>query len=382
MAISVHLRQRKQSAKGQFSLYLEFYKGTTKSADGKVKPVREYEYLNLYLKDKPKNTVDKQQNKQILELAKSIKAKRELEIKNGQYGFRPDFKQRTSFLEYFQKEVEKRAKSDRNYGNWRSCFKHLQEFIRSDYHQNLTFSEVDERFCEAFKTYLSERARTSADQPLKTSSQSSYFAKLRAAMRQAVRDKILSTNPAESIPLPKVVSSKREYLTIEELRILTKVKCRYDVLKRAFLFSCLTGLRWSDIHNLKWRGVQQYGDGFRIVFHQQKTKGLQYLDISSQARELLGEEGHPEERVFIGLRYSTYMNTALMQWMLKAGITKDITFHCGRHTFAVLQLNYGTDIFTLSKMLGHSEIKTTMIYSQIMDQKKIEAANRIPTLNL
>lgn len=70
----------------------------------------------------------------------------------------------------------------------------------------------------------------------------------------------------------------------------------------------------------------------------------------------------------------------MREWCLKAGITKHITFHCGRHTFAVLQLSLGTEIYTVSKLLGHRELKTTQVYAQIMDAKKREAVNRIPEL--
>jgi site-specific recombinase XerD len=113
-----------------------------------------------------------------------------------------------------------------------------------------------------------------------------------------------------------------------------------------------------------------------------KNKGLQYLDMSEQARGYLGEQGNPDERVFTGLKYSSYMNVELSKWMMRAGITKDITFHCARHTFAVLQLTLGTEIFTLSKLLGHSELKTTQIYAKIIDEKKREAVNKIPDINI
>ena len=95
--MKVHLRQRKQSKKGSISLYLEIYKGTQKKPDGSIKNIKDYKYLNLYLLDNPKNPVDKQQNKEILKLAESIKAKTELEIKNGLYGFTNEFKQDTNF---------------------------------------------------------------------------------------------------------------------------------------------------------------------------------------------------------------------------------------------------------------------------------------------
>ena len=105
-------------------------------------------------------------------------------------------------------------------------------------------------------------------------------------------------------------------------------------------------------------------------------------DNPKQARELLGEIGLAEERVFKGLKYSAWHNLKLQQWVMRGGISKTITFHCARHTYATLQLTNGTDIYTVSKLLGHRELKTTQVYAQIIDQKKVEAANVIPTLTL
>ena len=118
----------------------------------------------------------------------------------------------------------------------------------------------------------------------------------------------------------------------------------------------------------------------RVVFRQKKTKGFEYLDISDQAVKYLGERGKPDERVFIGLKYSAWHNMALQRWCMDAGINKTITFHCGRHTFAVLQLSLGTEIYTVSKLLGHKELKTTEVYARILDEKKREAVNKIPEL--
>ena len=92
---------------------------------------------------------------------------------------------------------------------------------------------------------------------------------------------------------------------------------------------------------------------------------------------MLGEEKAQDERVFVGLRYSAWYNVKLLQWVMKAGITKNITFHCARHTYATLQLSLGTDIYTVSKLLGHRELKTTQIYAKVIDDKKIEAADKI-----
>jgi integrase len=374
----VHLRQRKQTKHGNISLFLEIYKGTTTAADGKIKNLRDYEYLNLYLIDKPKTAVERQTNKDNLLLAASIKAKRELEIKNGLYGFANEFKQNTNFIAYFTDQMNKRKDSKGNFGNWASTLNHLIKFADT----KLSFKEIDDTFCEKFRDYLSNKAKTKSGQPLSSSSVSSYFNKFRACLKEAVKKKIILSNPAIDVSISKGIENKREYLTFDELKSIVKAECRYDVLKRAFIFSCLTGLRWSDINNLKWSETQNTNEGWRITFHQQKTKGLQYLDISEQARSYLGEQGYPEERVFTGLKYSSYMNVELSKWIMKAGITKDITFHCARHTFAVLQLTLGTEIFTLSKLLGHSELKTTQVYAKIIDEKKREAVNKIPDINI
>ena len=376
--MKVHLRQRKQTKSGSISLFLEIYKGTTITPEGKVKNLRAYEYLNLYLIDKPKTPLDRQSNKDTLLLAKSIKAKRELEIMNGLYGFANDFKQNANFVDYFIEQMEKRKQSDGNYGIWKSTLKHIIKFAGS----KVLFKEIDQTFCENFRDYLKGTAKKTSGQPLASSSVASYFSKFRACLKEAVRKKIILSNPAIDVNSPRIIENIREYLILEELKAVVKAECRYDVLKRAFLFSCLTGLRWSDINNLKWSELQKTTDGFRITFHQQKTKGLQYLDLSEQARGYLGEEGNPDDRVFTGLKYSSYVNVELTKWMMRAGVTKNITFHCARHTFAVLQLSLGTEIFTLSKLLGHSELKTTQIYAKIIDEKKREAVNKIPDINI
>jgi integrase len=376
--MKVHLRQRKQTKDGSISLYLEIYKGTTTSSEGKVKNLRDYEYLNLYLIDKPKTAIDKQQNKDTLQLAESIKAKRELEIKNGLYGFKNEFKQSANFVEYFKDLMNKRKQSKGNFANWDSTLKHLIKFAGT----KVSFREIDQNFCENFRDYLINNAKKTSGQPLSSSSVSAYFNKFRACLKEAVKKKIILSNPATDVSNPKVIENIRQHLTLDELKAIVKAECRYDFLKRAFIFSCLTGLRWSDVNSLKWSELQNTNDGWRITFHQQKTKGLQYLDISEQARGYLGEIGNPDDKVFTGLKYSSFMNIEISKWMMRAGITKDITFHCARHTFAVLQLTLGTEIFTLSKLLGHSELKTTQIYAKIIDEKKREAVNKIPDINI
>jgi integrase len=129
---------------------------------------------------------------------------------------------------------------------------------------------------------------------------------------------------------------------------------------------------------MTWSEVQFSNEiGHYIRFRQKKTKGAETQPISEQAFELLGERTIPDERVFVGLKYSAWHNLKLQQWVMKAGISKTITFHCARHTYATLQLTLGTDIYTVSKLLGHKDLKTTQIYAKIIDERKKEAANKI-----
>ncbi len=166
---------------------------------------------------------------------------------------------------------------------------------------------------------------------------------------------------------------------MEEVKKLVVTDCRYPALKRAFLFACFTGLRKSDIEKLTWGEVQKF-DGFtRLVFKQKKTGGQEYLDIPKAAEPYLGKRNGAgsQDLVFPAFKYSSEVSLELRRWAMAAGITKDFTFHCSRHTFAVMLLNSGTDIYTVSKLLGHREIATTQIYAHLVDARKQEAVSRI-----
>ncbi len=364
--MKVTLRQRQKANK--ISLYLDYYK------NGK----REYEYLGLYLIPEPEKgkltQAQKDENKKILSLAESVRSKRHLEIQNGMYGFNDQEKLKGFFIIYMETLAEMRMESKGNYDNWDSTIKHLRKFCPKD----ISFGQLDRKFVEGFKDYLTKTAKTPSNKNLSDNSAHSYFNKFRAALKQAVKDGIIRSNPAEQVDCLPQGDSEREFLTLEELQSILKHECEIPILKTAFVFSCLTGLRWSDINKLVWSEVQHSNDyGWYIRFRQKKTKGAETLPMSDQARDLLGEIGEPEERVFKGLKYSAWHNLKLQQWVMKAGISKTITFHCARHTYATLQLTLGTDIFTVSKLLGHKDIRTTQVYAKIIDEKKMEAANRI-----
>ncbi|MCL3781174.1 site-specific integrase [Prolixibacteraceae bacterium JC049] len=360
--MKVTLRQRNKN--GRISLYLDIYHS------GK----RKYEYLKLYLIDKPRSPEERTFNKKTLQLAESITAKRQLEFQSGFYGFEDSEKVNSSFLIYFELLVEKRHESDGNYGNWLSVLKHLKKWDKA----NVRFSDINHEWLEDLKEYFVHEAKTKQGKNLSKNSCVSYFNKVRAALREALKEGIIKQNPAAQIEGIKEAEIRREFLTLEELKRVKEAYCEIEVLKTAFLFSCLTGLRFSDIEKLTWTEIQHSKEnGYYIRFKQKKTKGQETLPVSDQAIEILGERGESDHKVFKDLTYSDYNNAKIREWMIRADVNKHITFHCARHTYATLQLALGTDIYTVSKLLGHKHLKTTEVYTKIIDEKKKEAANRI-----
>lgn len=204
-----------------------------------------------------------------------------------------------------------------------------------------------------------------------------YFSIFKAALKQAFVDGYLTVDLAAKVKGIPEQESRREYLTIEELNQLAATECDQPIIKRAALFSALTGMRHVDIQKLKWKEVVKDGDHWRVNFTQQKTKGVEYTPISEQAYLLCGDRLDGDRLVFEGLPSPSWISKPLERWIKSAGITKHITFHCFRHTFATLQLANGTDIYTVSKMLGHTNVRTTQIYTKVVDKKKESAADAI-----
>jgi integrase len=375
MTIKVALRQKKIS-KGRQSLYLDFYPAILNDKGEQTRR----EFLGLYIFEKPKTPIDKQHNIETVKIGESIRQQRdnflnkpEIYSEYEKEQLRKKEKGEQCFIEYFNNLANKRKAS--NHDNWVSALNYIKLFTNG----KLKFSDLNETFLEDFKEYLlTTKSKKSDKTTLSQNSAVSYFNKVKASLKQAYKDGILQSDLNAKISPIKAEETRREYLTIEELNKLVKTPCNNDLLKRAALFSALTGLRFSDIQKMIWSELEYIeGQGYFLNFSQKKTNGIEYYPISEQAVSLLNEKGEPTTKVFEGLEYSAYHNKHLFQWIGAAGITKDITFHCFRHTFATLQLFNGTDIYTVSKMLGHKDLKTTQIYAKIVDETKRKAADKI-----
>ncbi|VBB45768.1 Site-specific recombinase, phage integrase family [uncultured Paludibacter sp.] len=286
-------------------------------------------------------------------------------------------RQQIDFIEYFSKVSKDRHRNSSQsiIINWNRVAELLKLFTNS---QPLPFSQVTLSKAEEFRRFmLSAPCGGKKTGTVSHNTAATYYSIFKAGLKQAFIDGYLTVDISAKIKGIQDQESRREHLSVEELNILAETPCDRPILKRAALFSALTGVRHCDIQKLKWKEIQVVGEQVRLNFTQQKTKGVEYMPISEQAYQLCGEPGKPEQLVFEDLPDPSWISGPLKRWIKSAGITRNITFHCFRHTYATLQLAGGTDIYTVSKMLGHTNVKTTQIYAKVVDEKKQKATKAI-----
>ena len=343
--MKIKLQERKL-ANGKKSLLLSYYRGNRKH----------YEFLKLYLV--PERTkLDKQLNKNTYQLAEKVQAQRIVELQNKTFGYKTETNFKRNFMKYFDDQVEQRYESGSNYSMWRSTQKHLMTFTKG----YLTMDMITQEWMKKFRTYL--------ESCLSPNSSNSYFNVLKHGIHNAVDDGYLLNDSATRVKATPLEESNRVFLTIEEIRILSNSECKDYRLKKAFLFSCLTGLRISDIQRVQWENLTKNSEGeYEISLYMKKTKRFIIIPINTEAVNLLGDIKKGKSRIFPGIKYSAHLNHILASWVLINGIQKHITWHSSRHTYACLLIKYGADIYTVSKLLGHKDIKTTQIYAKVMDE--------------
>jgi integrase len=188
----------------------------------------------------------------------------------------------------------------------------------------------------------------------------------------------LEKSPAVNVHRLKVPESEKPHLTIEEVRRLAETPLEGTIgenVKRAFLFACYTGLRISDIRTLTWADVQ----GTQVAKTQYKTGVRVFVPLNDTAQSFLGDRGEPGDFVFPALaRAKSAGNAIVSRWGRAAKVSIPLGWHTARHTFAVLALESGADIYTVSKLLGHTSVKTTEIYARATDKLRREAVQAMP----
>ena len=373
----VRLRER-PIANGNRSLYLDIYS----------KGVRKIEALGLYLI--PELTpADKIQNRTTLDIARKIKSERILALQS--FGISQYEKIKkigislVDWLKYHEEQNFNLAKS--TVRGRRVCRQRMEEYLASISLRSIRLVDTDEDFIRGFLDYLRtapNKSCTLNPRPITNGNALHIQSCLTGALNRAVKEGLLARNPVLNIPTNerfKSMESNREFLTIQELKKAIATPAKHEDTKRAFIFACLTGLRFSDVKSLTWAKVEDSPDGSSKVVRtqMQKTKKWISIPLSAEALKWLNPKDGPDEPIF---HFYDPVNVEkhIGLWLKAAGINKHITFHCARHTFATMMITIGVDIYTVSKLLGHSKVTTTQIYSKIIDKHKSEAVSKLDSL--
>ena len=281
------------------------------------------------------------------------------------------------FIAYFNSIIYKMHPNSSNsiIVNWTRVGKLLSIFSEG---KPIPFRKINVKLLEDLKLFMLTAPQGGNKKgTLSQNSAATYFSIVKAGLHRAFIDEYLTVDIAAKVKGIPELKVKRETLTLEEAELLAQTPCENEVLKRAFFFAILTGIRLCDIHELTWGEIQKTSTGWRVDFTQRKTHVVDYLPINEQAYSLCGEPGEHDQQIFAGLTGSSWISRPLKKWIAASGIKKHITFHCSRHTFATLQLENGTDIFVVKGMLGHTNVKTTQIYAHIVDKSKRNAAEAL-----
>ena len=362
---------------GTISLYLDMYHKGNRKKEG----------LKLYII--PETTpAAKLQNKNTRRLAEQVKAQRILDIqKDGLVDWEKLKRSRTTLISWLEDFVTcEEQLSPSGVVSKRNAKVRVEEYLTSIGKPDLRLDEVDRKFCRDFVAFLRTCKSHRGNEPLSETTARLLMCRISAAMNKAVVEGLIPSNPFKALEAkekPKIKNARREFLTVEELKVLINTPCHCDIVKKAFLFSCFTGLRYSDMKSLLWSEVHTAADGktLYIEHRQVKTKKTVTIPLSEEALRWMPRQKEGVDQVFHELTVSTKtVEDVLKAWIKDCGIDKHITYHCSRHTAATTLLTLGANLYVVSKLMGHSSIQMTEVYAKIVDQKKVETMNLVNRL--
>lgn len=348
----IKLRYKKTDQKG-YSLYLDLWH----------QEERQYEFLHLYLYAN-KDAFEK--DEETLKIACLVRDRKEKLLEEKQSGFGLNTKKnRKNFIDYFTDFSRKQR-----HHNWRSCQKHLVDFAGN----RLPFKHLNRKFCEGFKEYLLSK--------VEKNTANSYFKKFKTALNIALKEHLLIENPALGINI-EIDQASREFLTFEELQLAMKTPAIDSDIKNAFIFSCFTGLKYSQLATLSFEQIESN----YIKIHRQGGMEEEKLKLHPKAQSIIDEQRQETVKTENDLIFSLPLtsgkvNETIKDWMEKSKIDKNITFQCARHTFATMCLTYNVDLSTVSRMLGHRDLKSTEVYLKLIDKKKEDAIDKLPSYDM
>lgn len=374
---------------GRESLFLDYYLGYEMAWSEKLgrevaKKNRRREYLRLYLWQAPRTPIERQQNKETLELAKKIRFERGQQLLEQGEGYRLKKDNNINFLDWMWAYYEAYTKGDKRH--IKRAHDVFIDFLNATpeyqkYAKRLKPEQLDKEMIGAFTEYLQHRFRGEGPHTL--------YARFKKIIAAAVDKDVMRKDPCHGISITIDNGSlKKDVLSMDEIKQL--ITCHYqgesENIRRAFLFCLRCGLRFCDVKDLTYSNVDF--SNRLLKFEQAKTKGHSsasnvVIPLSDGVLELIGKpsvDGMRDELIF-PLPSHTMCLKALRHWCKRAGIEKHITWHCARHSFAVNILNNGANIKTVAALLGHSGLKHTEKYTRAVDALKQEAINSLSELD-
>ena len=375
---------------GRESLFLDYYFGYTMVYDeAKDKQVakkdRKRDYLKLYLWQAPRTPIERQQNKETLELAKKIRFEKGQELLESIEGYRlKNERRKINFLDYFQTYINNYTKKDIRMVQ--IALQRFKNFLRDTpeyckFAKSIKPEQLDKDMIIAYTEYLQSRSIGEGAK--------SIYQRFKKVIKFAVEHDVMLKNPCMGIVI-KVDDQilKKDVLSLEEEQTL--INTHYDGenpnIRRAFIMCLYCGLRFCDVKDLTFSNVD-YSNKL-LKFEQNKTKGHSassgvIIPLNDGLLRLIGEptdEQNKDSLIFPLPSYEMCLK-ALKRWVKRAGIDKHISWHCARHSFAVNILNNGANIKTVASLLGHSGLKHTEKYTRAIDSLKQDAINSLPKFN-
>lgn len=382
--------KQKALSDGNYSLYLDYYLGRVdvkdeETGEVKSKVQRKREFLHLTLLASPRTPIERQQNKETLNLAQKIRFEREQELKESLHGYRLKRDRDINFLDYFQAYIDGYTKKDIRMvqialSRFRDFLKETPEYSKFAY--KIKPEQINKDMIEAFTEYLQSRSVGEGAR--------SIYQRFKKVIKYAIEHDVMLKNPCNDIVI-KIDENilRKDVLSQDEIQRL--IATHYDNenpnIQRAFIFCLYCGLRFCDVKDLTFANVD-YSNKL-LKFEQNKTKGHSassgvVIPLNDGLLRLIGEPTSDQSKDSLIFPLPSYEMClkAIKRWVKRAGINKHISWHCARHSFAVNILNNGANIKTVASLLGHSGLKHTEKYTRAIDSLKQDAINSLPELNI
>ena len=253
-----------------------------------------------------------------------------------------------------------------------TSLKHTIEFMQWKYNiSDIDITKIDHAFITDYEFWLRSVRNCANNTAVK------YLKNFNKIIKLCLANDWLDKNPFANYK-SKVKEVERVYLTEAEIQNIIEKDFkteRLSLVRDIFLFSCFTGLAYIDVKNLT-KSHMSYGiDGEKWIFtHRQKTESASKIPILPVTQMIIDKyENHPQclnEDKLLPILSNQKMNAYLKEIAGVCEIEKELTFHIARHTFATtVTLTNGVPIESVSKMLGHKNLRTTQHYAKVLDKK-------------